>query len=83
MHVVIEVDVGVHEAGDDDGPAGVERAGRAMRALDVGALADGDDAITRDGQGAVPDDAARGIHGDDRAAADDEVDGRRIWHAGD
>ena len=83
MHVVIEVDVGVHEAGDDDGTARVEGAGRAIRALNVGALADAEDSITLDGQGAVPDDPARGIHGHDRATADDQIDRFQIWHARD
>ena len=63
MHVVIEVDVGVHEAGHDDVVAGVEHATRPVRALNVGALADGHDSVAGDGQRAVANDPSRGIHG--------------------
>src|SRR5262249_2909970 len=83
VHVVIEVDVRVDEAGDDDGTARIERAGRAIRALNVGAFADRDDAITPDGHGTVPDEPPRRIHRHDRAATDDEIDRCRIWHGGD
>ena len=67
------VAVGVDEAGHDHLAMGVDGACGAVLGLDLGARAHCDDAVAFDRHGAVVDDAPLRVHGDDRAAGDENV----------
>ena len=67
------VRVGVDQAGREDGVGPVEALLGLEARVDLGFGADGHDALAADGDGAVFDDAALRVHGDDVARAPDPV----------
>ena len=72
-HRVAGMGMGVNQAGQDQLARGVDLLRRVMGGQHLGLRTDGDDPAALDGDGALGDEAARGVHGQDRAAVDDEV----------
>ena len=66
--------VAVDESGEDEVAAGVDGLGGLVLRFDFGAWADGDDCVVLDRDASILVNRARGVHGYDDAAADDQVD---------
>ena len=69
---VSSVAVGVYEAGHDHLAGGVNDLAGGVVGLHLGAGPDGHYAVVFNGDGAVWDDAALRVHGDDGAAGDED-----------
>jgi hypothetical protein len=80
VHLVIEVDVRIHQAGRDDVMAPVHDAPAPVAAAQGVPFVHGDDTVAVHRDGAVADDAARRVHGHDGAAFDQQVDGLQLGH---
>ena len=80
VHVVVEVDVGVHEARRDDVVARIQDAPAAIPGAERLPLADGGDPVAGHGDGAVADDSPRRVHGDDGCPLDEQVNGYQLRH---
>lgn len=67
-----EMHVGVDEAGENEPAATIDHALRRSRWPDIGGAPDLNDALAIDEHGAVPEEAALGIHGDDDGVLDED-----------
>ncbi len=67
------VSMAVDESGQDQRALGIDRLGSVVPGFEFAARADGDDGVTFDDYGSVVEDGAGAVHGDDCAAADEQV----------
>ena len=64
-----DVGVAIDEPGQDEGAFGIDGLRSGVLGFEFGARTDGDDGVSPHGHGAVVEDSAGGVHGDDRAAS--------------
>ena len=74
--------VSVDQARKDERAAGVDGSIRVVSGIEIGALADGANGVAGNGHGAVNDQLALAVHGEQRSAFNEKVHFFRIGRAG-